>query len=275
MKLGVCNEMFEGWPIGRVFDFAAKIGYDGVEVAPFTLADTAGEVTAARRAEIARQARDAGVEVIGLHWLLVKPEGLYINHPDDAIRLRTRDYLVELIDLCGDLGGKVMVLGSPKQRNVLEGQTYDDTWARTVDTLTGCVARAAYRGVTICIEQLSPRETNFLRTVAEAAKMVDQIGHPNVRLILDVKAMLSLDRPVADTIRRFGSKAAHIHANEADGNGPGTGKTDFAPIFRALDDVRFGGYVSVEVFDFSPGPENIARNSLNYLKQARERSKGT
>jgi len=272
VKLGVCNEMFEGWPIGKVFGFAAELGYDGVEIAPFTLAERASDVSVAQRTDIARQARNAGVEIVGLHWLLVSPKDLYINHPDDAIRLKTRDYLLELIDLCGDLGGKTMVLGSPKQRSIVEGQTYDATWTRTVDAFRSCLDRAARRSVTLCLEQLTPKETNFITTVAEAAKMVDEINHPNFRLILDVKAMLSLDWPVPDTIRLYGSKAAHVHANEADGNGPGTGPTDFAPIFQALDDVAFRGCVSVEVFDFKPGPEKIARDSLAYLKKSRQRS---
>ncbi|RKY70080.1 MAG: hypothetical protein DRP97_04335, partial [Candidatus Latescibacterota bacterium] len=109
IKLSVCNEMFEGWDIEKVFRYAAELGYDGVEISPFTLADSVTEIAPERRREIRRAAREAGVEIVGLHWLLVSPKGLYINHPDDAIRRKTRDYMIALIECCGDLGGKVMV----------------------------------------------------------------------------------------------------------------------------------------------------------------------
>ena len=97
MKFATCNEYFEGWKIEDVFDYAAEIGYDGVEIAPFTLASSVDEIGSQRRGEIRAAAAAAGVEIVGLHWLLASPEGLYIDHPDDAIRSRTRDYLKELI----------------------------------------------------------------------------------------------------------------------------------------------------------------------------------
>ena len=272
MKLGICNEMFEGRPIGKVFDFAASVGYDGVEIAPFTLAEAAGDVSAERRRQIAMQASDAGVEIIGLHWLLASPKGLHISHPDDAVRLKTRSYMLDLIDLCGDLGGKVMVFGSPAQRNIVEGESYEATWDRTVDSFNSCMDRAAERGVTICIEQLSVKETDFIRTPEEAAKLMDAVDHPNFKMMLDVKAISSLDRPIGETALEYGPRAAHVHANEADGNGPGTADADFASVFRALDEVGYDGYVSVEVFDFTPGAEKIARDSIAFLKQAQRQA---
>ena len=272
MKLGICNEMFESRPIGEVFDFAASVGYDGVEIAPFTLAEAAGDVSAERRRQIVRQASDAGVEIVGLHWLLASPKGLHISHPDDAIRLKTRSYMLDLIDLCGDLGGKVMVFGSPAQRNIVEGESYEATWDRTVDSFNSCMDRAAERGVTICIEQLSVKETDFIRTPEEAAKLMDAVDHPNFKMMLDVKAISSLDRPIGETALEYGPRAAHVHANEADGNGPGTADADFASVFRALDEVGYDGYVSVEVFDFTPGAEKIARDSIAFLKQAQRQA---
>ena len=114
LRFAICNELFEGWPWERVCDFARSLGYEGLEVAPFTLADGAEQLPPGRRADLRRSAESRGIEVLGLHWLLVKPPGLYITHPDPAVRRRTADYFVQLVDLCADLGGKVMVFGSPK-----------------------------------------------------------------------------------------------------------------------------------------------------------------
>ena len=69
-----------------------------------------------------------GIEIAGIHWVLVKPEGLYINHPDRSLRERTAKYFCDLVDFCADLGGKVMVVGSPKQRNVLPGVSREQAW---------------------------------------------------------------------------------------------------------------------------------------------------
>jgi len=268
IKLGICNEMFQGWEIGRVFRYAGKLGYDGVEIAPFTLADSVEEISQARRREIRREAEDAGVEIVGLHWLFVKPEGLYINHPDDSIRLRTRDYLLRLVEFCGDLGGRIMVVGSPKQRNILEGQTYRDTYRRTLEVLQAVLPEAEARGVTLCLEALDPHQTNFLTDTEEAMRLVRDIDHPNLQMMVDVRsAWFGEKEEVPDVIRSAAPYLRHIHANDANRLGPGMGDVDFGPIVDALREVGYEGYVSVEVFDFSPGPEEIARRSLQYLRK--------
>ena len=263
----MCNEFCEGWKIDDVFRLASDVGYEGVEIAPFTLADSVAEISASERERIRSAARDVGIEIIGLHWLLVKPEGLYINHPDEEIRRKTTDYFIELIRFCADLGGTCMILGSPKQRNVLEGETYDATWARTRAVLEQIVPLAEELGVVLCLEPLARSDTNFVNTAAEAIRMAEQVDSPSLKVILDVKAMSDEGRPIPDIIREAGKWAGHVHANDANLNGPGFGDIDFVPIFAALQEIGYKGWVSVEVFDFSPGPETIARKSLEYMKQ--------
>jgi len=268
IKLSVCNEMFEGWSIEEVFRYAAELGYEGVEIAPFTLADSVMEIAPERRREIRRAAEEAGVEIVGLHWLLVSPKGLYINHPDDAIRLKTRDYMIALIEFCGDLGGKVMIVGSPKQRSVLEGETYRATWERTLDVFGDCLPVAERRGVTLCLEPLDGAQTNFITDTAEALRMVEEIAHPNFRTMVDVRSASFGEREeVAEVIRRVKEHLGHFHANDANSLGPGFGDVNYTPIAEALKEVGYEGYASVEVFDFTPGPKEIASKSLEYLKR--------
>jgi sugar phosphate isomerase/epimerase len=266
MKFALCNEMFERRPMAEVCSTARKLGYHGIEVAPFTLAPSANEVTAAQRTEVRRTIEEAGLETVGLHWLFAGPAGLHMTTTDKQIWGRTRDYLSCLLDLCSDLGGKVLVLGSPKQRSVIEGQTKKGAWQRAVDLLSSVMDQAAQLGLTICLEPLSTVETNFINTVAEGMKMVRQINHPNLKIHLDVKAMCSESKPVPDVIRSVrAADIGHFHVNDANLYGPGMGEVDYGPIAEAVKDVGYDKWLSVEVFKYDPDPETIARKSIEYL----------
>jgi sugar phosphate isomerase/epimerase len=267
MKPAVCNEIFQGWPLEQVFAHVAKIGYAGVEIAPFTLAESVNEITRTARERIREDAARSGIEIVGLHWLLVKPEGLHLNHPDDAVRARTADYFCALVNFCADVGGKIMVVGSPKQRSLQPGVTREQAVGWTMATLRDAVRRAEDRGVTICVEPLSPAETNFIVTAAEAIDFAQRFQSPNVKIILDVKAMCSEQKPIPQIIRDSWPHYAHFHANDRNLRWPGSGDVDFKPIAAALKEVGYAGFVSVEVFKFDEGAEVIAGKSIEYLKR--------
>lgn len=267
MRFAICNEIYQGWKLEDVFAHAAGLGYAGVEIAPFTLANSVGEIPAAERRRIRDLAARHRIAIVGLHWLLVKPEGLYLNHPDAGIRTRTAGYFVELVDCCADLGGTIMVVGSPKQRNVLEDVSRQQAWDWTAATFRDAVKRAEDRGVTICFEPLSPAETNFINTAAEAIEFVKPFNSPAFKIILDVKAMSAEAKPIPRIIRESAPHFAHFHANDKNLKGPGFGEVNFKPIAAALREVAYDGYVSVEVFKFEEGPEAIAGRSLEYLRQ--------
>jgi sugar phosphate isomerase/epimerase len=267
IRFAMCNEFCQGWDFARVCALAAECGYDAVELAPFTLSDSVENITASQRQALRETARKAGLEIVGLHWLLVKPEGLYINSRDEALRRRTTDYLKKQIEFCADIGGTRMVVGSPKQRNVTAGDTYEAAWDRTVEVFKELAPIAHDSGVCLCFEPLAPTETNFVNTAAEARRLVEAVDHPGFQMMLDVKAMSGDVEPIPDIIRKSARYVKHFHANDANRSGPGFGDTDYRPIVKALREIRYGGYVSVEVFDFSPGPERIARESIRYLKE--------
>ncbi len=267
MKFAICNEIFQGWKLEDTFAHAAKLGYAGVEIAPFTLANAVTDIPAVERRRIGEAAARSGIEIAGIHWVLVKPEGMYINHPDSQIRERTAQYFCDLVEFCADLGGKVMVVGSPKQRNIMEGVTREQAWDWAAATFREAVARAEQRGVTICFEPLGPAETNFINTAAEALQFVAQLNSPRFQIILDVKAMCSEAKPIPQIVRESWPRFAHFHANDKNLKGPGFGEVDFKPIAAALNEVGYQGFVSVEVFDFSEGAEAIAGRSLEYLRQ--------
>ena len=267
MKYAICNETFEGWDHARVCERIAELGYTGLEMAPFTLASRITDVSAARRAELRRQAEAVGVQIIGLHWLLAKTEGFHLTSPDAEVRKRTGEYFAELARASADLGGDILVLGSPFQRNRAEGMSVEQAHDLAADTLRHCLPALEAGRVYLCLEPLTPVETNYMNTAADGVDLIRKLAHPFVKLHLDVKAMSAESAPTPDVIRANREFFHHFHANDPNKRGPGFGDTDFQPIFGALRDVNYSGWVSVEVFDYTPDPDTIARESIRYMRE--------
>jgi len=271
MRYAICNETFEGWDHARVCRVAAELGYKGLELAPFTLASRITDVTAEQRKTIRRQAEDSGLRILGLHWLLAKTEGLQITSHDEAVRRATAAYLTELARACRDLGGDLMVFGSPAQRRIPAGATRAQAADYALDTFDRALPGIAECGVKLCLEPLAPAEADFINTCDEAVGLLDRLPHTNFVLHLDVKAMSSEGTPIPELIHCHAARTGHFHANDANRRGPGFGTTDFVPIFRALKEVNYAGWVSVEVFDYSPDPETIARESIRYMRECEKK----
>ena len=160
-----------------------------------------------------------------------------------------------------------MVFGSPFQRNLLPGVTWEAAFDYSVEVFSACSDHWGERGVTLCLEPLTPKETNFINTCAEAMAIIHAVSHPSLQLHQDVKAMLGGEQtPVPDLIERFKHRTRHFHVNDTNLLGPGMGETDYVPIVQALRDSGYGGWISVEVFDYTPGAEKIARDSIRYMR---------
>ncbi len=270
MKFAICNELFEGLTHRATFELVAKTGYAGIELAPFTLASHPRKFSSVQRRAMRQLAEDSGIEIVGLHWLLAKTEGLGLTSGDASVRQRTADYLVDLVDLCGDLGARVMVFGSPQQRNLSPGQDLDAGMELAAECLSRVVPALERTGVRLAMEPLGPEETNFLNTADQAQQLCERIGSENICLHLDVKAMSTEEAPISQIIRDFSGKFAHFHANDPNRKGPGMGDVDFVPIIRELIAGSYQGWVSVEVFDFEDGAQSIATRSINYLNKVSE-----
>jgi sugar phosphate isomerase/epimerase len=266
MRFAICNETFLDWPFDKAFAFARDCGYTGIEIAPFTIATNVREISAARRAEVRRQAEDAGLEVLGLHWLLAKTTGFHLTSPDPAVRRATAGYVADLARCCRELGGWVLVFGSPMQRNLPAGVTHEQGMEFAAEVFRSVVPVLEETEVTLAIEPLGPAEGNFLNRSADGARLAEMVGSPFCRLHLDCKAMSSEPEPIPDIVRRHRDMLVHFHANDANKLGPGFGEIDFHPIFEALGQIDYQGWVSVEVFDYSPGVERLARESIEYMQ---------
>ena len=266
MKYAICNETFQGWEFLKACEFCRALGYNGIELAPFTFAPTAGEISPKQRAEIAQHASSSGLQVVGLHWLLAKTEGFHITTADAAVRTRTAQYLAELAALCRDVGGSLMVLGSPQQRNIPNGVTQAQAFEHAQEVIQKALPAFEKHHVTLALEPLGPSEGNFLLTAAEAVRLIKAVDSPFVQLHLDCKAMSSEAIPIPELLKAHRHEMIHFHANDPNRQGPGFGDLDFHPILSALHEIQYSGWISVEVFDYSPGVEALASKSIEYLK---------
>jgi len=266
IQLGICNELFEGWDLARVCRFVREVGYDGIELAPFTLAERITDLSADQRRTIRATIDDSGLQLIGLHWLLARTEGFYLTSPDPSVQQATGDYLLALAKATRDLGGTLMVLGSPQQRNLLPGVSFEQAIEHATRTLAIVLPQLDDLNVDLCLEPLGPVETDFLNTCDQTVAWVERVGQPRLKLHMDVKAQSTeAGRTVPDLITQYASRAGHFHAQDPNRLGPGMGPVDFGPILRSLVASGYDRWVSVEVFDFSPGPERIARESFACL----------
>lgn len=266
-KHSICSEVFDKWPFAEACRAVRKAGYTGYEIAPFTLSDDPAAIPAGQRREYASIMRSEGLIFAGLHWLMVSPKGMHVTTPDQAVRERSWDYVRRLVDLCADLGpGGVMVFGSPYQRGTSGGLNRAEATRHYVDGLAGVAPHALERGVTILVEALPVQQCDVVTSLEEAAAIVRQINAPSIRTMFDVHNAINETEPHAVLVDRYFDLIRHVHLNELDGKHPGAGDYDFFPVIEALARRGYTGWLSVEAFDFSPGAEKIAQDSLRHME---------
>jgi len=262
----ICNEAFEKWPFAGACKAIRRIGYTGIEIAPFTLAERPGDVSAAQRGEYRDIMRNEGLAFVGLHWLMVSPKGLHVTAPDTDLRRRSWDHIRDLIDLCADLGPDgVMVFGSPKQRSTTGGLSRAEATRNYIDGLAGIAPHAVQRGVTVLVEALPANQSDVVQTLAEAVGIVREIASPAIRTMFDVHNAVDETETHASLVDRYFEVIRHVHVNELDGRHCGTGGYDFGPVLEVLARRGYRGWISLEAFDFTPGPERLAEESLRHL----------
>lgn len=267
----ICNELFQAVPFGEACTKIRDLGYTGLEIAPFTLGADAAQLTQEDRRSLRGVMGETGIKFVGVHWLLVGPPGLHATTGDQTVRRRTWDYIRSLIDLCADLRGEagandtVMVFGSPKQRSAVDGMDPGEAVRILTHELSMIARHAENQGVKILLEPLSPAQTDVVTSLAEAAAIVKQIGSPAIQTMFDVHNAVDEREPHVRLIREFAPVIRHVHVNEFDGREPGTGEYDFGQLLSTLADLNYAGWVSLEVFDFSRDPLEVARRALHYL----------
>lgn len=271
-RFSICNEVFGEAPFAESCAKIKGIGYEGIEIAPFTVAEDPATIPGNQRTQLRQVMADQGLRFVGLHWLMAAPKGLHVTTADRALRQRSWEHVRHLIDLSAALASPgtteqpVMVLGSPQQRNAIGQMTPREATQIFTEELARVAPRAEAAGVRILVEALPRNQSNIINRLDDAVAVVEQIGSPAIGTMFDTHNAVDETEPHADLIRRLIRYIEHVHVNELDGREPGTGSYDFSSILRALSGTDYAGWISLEAFDFSRGAEAIARGSLEYLK---------
>ncbi len=268
-RLSLCNEVLAPWDFATQCDYASRLGYRALEVAPYTLAADPSMLTEAQARECARVAADHGLVIGGLHWLLVAPAGLSISSADAAVRQRTLQTIDHLVELCAAMGGTYLVHGSPQQRNPQPGQSHEDALARATEAWVHAGVAATRCGLTYCIEPLARDQTSVVNTVAEAAAIVEAANLPGLRTMLDTSSAGATEaESLPELIERWWPTGwlAHVQLNDRNRRGPGQGDDRFGPILAALQRQRYHGWLAMEPFDYVPDGPGCAAASIGYVR---------
>jgi sugar phosphate isomerase/epimerase len=269
MRIALCNEVIAPMPFPQQCVYAAKLGYDGLEVAPYTLSDEPQKLGSAQLAAARAAAADAGIVITGLHWLLLKPSGLSISTRDDNTRKRTLDVMLALVDQCAELGGRYLVHGSPQQRRIDSGDTREAALERAQECFRKVAERAEKAGVVYCVEPLSADQTPLINTLEEAVAVVNAIGSRNLRTMLDCSSAGRMETaPLPSLVDAWlpNGMIAHVQVNDRNRRGPGQGEQRFAPLLRALVRHGYAGDIAVEPFDYVPDGPGAAARAIGYIR---------
>jgi D-psicose/D-tagatose/L-ribulose 3-epimerase len=269
MKFSLCNEVIADRPFDEQCVFAAELGYDGLEIAPFTLGEDPRKLTNGDVSQAVRSLNAAGISATGLHWLLVKPPGLSITSRDESICRETLEVMSRNVELCAELGGSVLVHGSPLQRALDPDEDQDAARGRAIEIFSKVAEISKICGVTYCIEPLHAGETNFVNRVEEAVDIVEKINSPALKTMIDTSsATLSDTQSVPELIRTWmpTGHIAHIQFNDRNRRAPGQGGDQFTPILAALKETGYDQVIAMEPFIYEPSRDACAAFALGYVK---------
>jgi len=263
----LCNEVIRELDFRSQCGFARAVGYDGLEVAPFTLAADPSQLDASCVGEFRRIAEGEGVRISGLHWLLAAPEGLSITSADPDTHRRTVEFGRRLVDLCAELGGRYLVHGSPGQRRLDPGRE-EEGRAQATAYFAAMAEAAGKAGLLYIVEPPARQDTALINSVEEALRVIETIGSPALGTMVDCYAAASNEEDIEELLRRWLPRGAvqHIHFNDANRRGPGEGNLAFGSVLKVLEELGYRGAIGVEPFVYEPDGPACAARAIGYVR---------
>ncbi|OPY36114.1 MAG: Xylose isomerase-like TIM barrel [Methanoregula sp. PtaU1.Bin051] len=265
MKLSVSNVAWYNNRIEEFIRFVSGLGCRGIELGPSMIWPEPVLAPVSERRALKTMIADAGLDLAGIQALLYSRQDLFL-FGDAAVREKMLEYLTGMMDLCGDLGGEVLVFGSPRNRKI-GNLPQDKARAIAVGFFRELGIRAGKRGLYFCIEPLGRTETDFINTVAEAFAFIQEAGNPEgLGLHIDTKGIIDereVDKPyLADMF----AIAKHVHISEPDLRPVGTGSYNHRPISRKIRSSGYNRFISIEMRRNEGAVEKTIAASVKYVQ---------
>lgn len=252
------------YPLEEVIRRLAVIGYDGIEIGCAAPHAYPAYLSRSQRRELRQLLHDVNLVPVSL---LPAPGGAAGNNPASANkkeREATVGHYKDVVDLAADLGAGLVVYVAGWR---IYGVDRNDAWSWSLESLREIAKHALDKGITIAIEPTSA-DSNLIDSADDALNLMKQVGEPNVKVMFDTFHALYRNEVSTDYIRQMGDSLAHIHVSEHDRLPPGPGVVDWLSVLRALKEVDYRGYVTMEIgFNTrAVDPDSFARRALQYLK---------
>ena len=264
MKYSICNWLFKEMDFEKCCLVTARHGFQGIEIAPFTLFDNPKNIGEKKILEIKKVLEETGLEFVGFHAIFFGPGNFHITSSDQAVRGRSWDRLRRLVDIVGKMGGGTLVLGSPKQRRAI-GIPSEEAMGYIEEGLLKIAPYATERRATILVEALPSKDTNVINTLEESRELIRSINKPSIRGMFDFHNCTDETRTWPELIEDYFDIIQHVHLNEVNGSYPGTGNSDFAPAFMKLAEKGYAGWISLEIFHQPDDPDSVLSKTMQFL----------
>jgi D-psicose/D-tagatose/L-ribulose 3-epimerase len=275
MKLGVNTFIWSAEfdekviPLGQI----REAGFDGIEVAIFDPATFA--VKALREALDRHGLESTAVAVI--------PKGLGIGDEDGNVRAKTAEFLRNIVSVAAEAGIRTVAGPLYSPVGFLPGRRRTaDEWQYAVEGYQSLGETLESHHVTLAIEPLNRFETYFLNTASDAARLAQQVNHPNVGILFDTFHANIEEKDIGEGIGLVSPWLRHVHTCENDRGTPGSGHVDWPGVFAALRTAGYDGWLTIESFGFAlpmlsaaaaiwrdiePTPDRIAFDGIQFLRQ--------
>jgi sugar phosphate isomerase/epimerase len=271
MKYALCNELFGGMDLVRAAEIVKDSGYGGIEFAPYTVFGSfSPNDVQTGIGGIKKVLAETDLAFAGFHWLLVASKPMSLVSSDKALRDPALAQLRLLLDAAGELGGGPLILGSPKQRGSVPGQTVAEAKDVLLDGLASLGDYAVSNRSKILIEALDHNQCNVLNTIDEAKELIRAIASPGISGMFDFHNAGDETESWEALIGKHGDIIKHVHINEWDGGPPGTGSSDYAPAFKALKDIAYNGWISMEIFSQPDDPAAVVERACAFMRKIEE-----
>jgi sugar phosphate isomerase/epimerase len=272
MKYALCNELFGSLPLDAAAEISKKAGYGGIEFAPYTVFGSFSPADVKAGIENIKNALSPNsLAFVGFHWLLVDSRPMSLVSPDRALRNTAVERLKLLLTAAGELGGGVLVLGSPRQRSSIPGQTTGEAAALLRDELCSLADYAVRCNSTLLVEALDHTQCDTINTLAEAQELIDAASSPGISGMFDFHNCGDEKESWDALIRNYSGMIKHVHINEQDGGPPGSGASDYAPAFGALREIAYNGWISMEIFTQPADVETAVKNAFTFISETEEK----